>query len=41
MIETSDDLVDHQGDENYDQHDDLLPAKPKIEPIIAPDMFPP
>jgi len=37
----SEELLDNQTDEINDQLDDILPPKPKLQPIIAPDMFPP
>jgi hypothetical protein len=40
-VTTAEELVDYQPDEINDQLDDILPPKPKLQPIIAPDMFPP
>ncbi len=40
-ITTSEELLDNQTDGINDQLDDILPPKPKLQPIIAPDMFPP
>ncbi len=31
----------YQSDGNNDQQEEILPSKPKLQPIIAPDMFPP
>jgi len=40
-INSNEELVDYSTDAINDQLEDLIPPKPKIQPIIAPDMFPP
>lgn len=40
-ITANEELADYQPDGINDQQEDILPPKPKLQPIIAPDMFPP
>ena len=38
-INPDEELIDYPSDGFNDQEEEILPAKPKIQPIIAPDMF--
>ncbi|CAF0982733.1 unnamed protein product [Adineta steineri] len=39
--DTDEEVADQQNDSNNDVQEEILPPKPKLQPIIAPDMFPP